>query len=87
MLQIWQFENNYQPETGLVNAVDTYPSTTMWDTASYMGALMAAYELRIIDKQVFDAECLFAIRFSTFDRVDRGRKCLDSSVVVPDREG
>jgi len=28
------FENNYNPETGLVNAVDNYPSTTMWDTGS-----------------------------------------------------
>ena len=28
------FENNYQSETGLVNAVNDYPSTTMWDTAS-----------------------------------------------------
>src|SRR4051794_20894584 len=27
------FENNTQP-TGLANAVDDYPSTTMWDTAS-----------------------------------------------------
>ena len=35
------FENNYQPDTGLVNAVNDYPSTTMWDTASYMGGLMA----------------------------------------------
>jgi hypothetical protein len=48
------FENNYQARTGFVNAVDTYPSTTMWDTASYFGALMAARELGLIDKQVFD---------------------------------
>ncbi|NEX63924.1 DUF3131 domain-containing protein [Noviherbaspirillum sp. 17J57-3] len=49
------FENNTQPETGLVNAVDGYPSTTMWDTASYIGALVAARELGIITpKQAYD---------------------------------
>jgi hypothetical protein len=48
------FENNYQPETGLVNAVQDYPSTTMWDTASYLAALVAARELKLIDKAAFD---------------------------------
>src|SRR5215831_18004174 len=48
------FENNYQPETGLVNAVHDYPSTTMWDTASSMGGLMAAYELGLITQNEFD---------------------------------
>ncbi|WP_028115284.1 DUF3131 domain-containing protein [Ferrimonas senticii] len=48
------FENNYQPSTGLVNAVDGYPSTTLWDTASYLGALVTARELAIIDKLTFD---------------------------------
>jgi hypothetical protein len=47
------FENNTQ-DTGLANAVDTYPSTTLWDTASYMGGLMAAYELEIITKAEFN---------------------------------
>lgn len=41
------FENNTQP-TGLANAVDGYPSTTMWDTASYLGAIIAARELGVI---------------------------------------
>lgn len=49
------FQNNYQPETGLVNAVDGYPSTTMWDTASYMAALVAAHQFNFIDKQTFDS--------------------------------
>lgn len=48
------FENNYQKDTGLVNAVDNYPSTTMWDTASYLGALTAANELGIIDAGEFN---------------------------------
>ncbi|SPW32471.1 Protein of uncharacterised function (DUF3131) [Edwardsiella tarda] len=39
------FVTNYQPTTGLVNAANAYPSTTMWDTASYLAALVAAREL------------------------------------------
>ncbi|QHM94992.1 DUF3131 domain-containing protein [Kosakonia sacchari] len=51
----WQyFVANYQPTTGLVNAVNKYPSTTMWDSASYLAALTAARELGIIDKAEFD---------------------------------
>lgn len=51
----WEyFVTNYQPTTGLVNAVDGYPSTTMWDTASYIAAVVAARELGIIDKAEFD---------------------------------
>ena len=47
----WQyFVSNYQPTTGLVNAVNKYPSTTMWDSASYLAAMTAARELGIIDK-------------------------------------
>jgi len=42
------FERNTQP-TGLANAVDGYPSSTMWDTASYLAAIVAARELGIID--------------------------------------
>lgn len=48
------FENNYQPTTCLVNAVDGYPSTTIWDTASYMGALVSARELGILYDWLFD---------------------------------
>ncbi|MFW2589978.1 DUF3131 domain-containing protein [Sagittula sp. SSi028] len=48
------FEERFQPETGLVNAVGSYPSTTLWDTASYISALVAAYELCVIDKRDFD---------------------------------
>lgn len=48
------FENNYQEKTGLVNAVNNYPSVTMWDLASYLGGLVSVYELGIIDKAEFD---------------------------------
>lgn len=45
----WQyFVANFQPTTGLVNAVNKYPSTTMWDSASYLAAMTAARELGIM---------------------------------------
>jgi hypothetical protein len=50
----WQyFENNYRPETGLVNSVDGYPASTLWDTASYMMALIAAQRLNLVPRDVF----------------------------------
>lgn len=48
------FERNTQPDTGMVNAVDGYPSSTMWDTASYLAAMVAVRELGIIDEAAFD---------------------------------
>lgn len=49
------FENNYQRATGLVNSVDQYPSTTLWDLGSYAMGLYSALELGLIDEGVFDA--------------------------------
>jgi Protein of unknown function (DUF3131) len=48
------FRNNYQKETGLVNSVDEYPATSMWDTASYLMALISAQRLQIIDNKEFE---------------------------------
>ncbi len=48
------FENNYNPETGLVNAVNNYPSTTMWDTGSALAATITAHDFGFIDKKEFD---------------------------------
>lgn len=48
------FENNYQEATGLVNSVDKYPSTTLWDTGNYMMALISVKHLEIIPKSVYD---------------------------------
>lgn len=48
------FENNYQENTGLVNAVQDYPSVTLWDTASYMSGMLAALEFGIIGRGTFD---------------------------------
>ena len=48
------FDENYQPRTGMVNAASGFPSTTMWDTASYLGALVSAKELGVITADRFD---------------------------------
>jgi hypothetical protein len=44
------FANNTQPATGLVNAVDRYPSATLWDAASAMAAIVSAGELGVIPR-------------------------------------
>jgi len=48
------FDAHTEKSTGLANAVGDFPSTTMWDTASYISALVSARELGIITKQEFD---------------------------------
>ena len=48
------FVKNYQPETGLVNSVDGFPSTTIWDQASYLLGLISAERIGVIDRTVFD---------------------------------
>jgi len=59
----WQyFENNYQENTGLVNSVDGYPSTTMWDTASYLMGLISAEKLNVIPQEVFTIRMEKALR-------------------------
>lgn len=49
------FKNNVDPRTGLVNSVDNYPSTTLWDTASQLMALVSARKLEIITQKEFDS--------------------------------
>lgn len=56
------FRNNYQPETGLVNSVEAYPASTMWDTASYLMAIICAYRLEIIDTAEFDEKLSKALQ-------------------------
>jgi len=43
------FENNYQLQTGFVNSVDRYTSTTLWDLTSSLMATVSAYEIGLID--------------------------------------
>ncbi|EIJ42538.1 Protein of unknown function (DUF3131) [Beggiatoa alba B18LD] len=75
----WQyFINNVQKETGLVNAVQSYPSVTMWDTGSYLGGLMAAYELKIISPEEFDNRLMTVL--TTLSRLDLFRQEVPNKV-------
>lgn len=42
------FTNNTSPVTGLVASVDKYPSTTMWETGSFVVAILSAQRLGLI---------------------------------------
>ena len=46
------FEQNYQ-DTGLVNSVYAYPSTTMWDSGSVIFATIAARRMCLLDDNRF----------------------------------
>ncbi len=51
----WQyFLNNYQPKTGWVNSANQYPSTTLWDSASYLLGMHAMRSLDLITAADFD---------------------------------
>lgn len=51
----WKYyENNYHPETGLVNSVNQYTSTTLWDTGSALAATISAHDFGFIDQKEFD---------------------------------
>ncbi len=49
------FERNTDAATGLVSAVDGFPSTTTWDLGSSIVAIVAARELGILDAAGFDS--------------------------------
>ncbi|WP_242354347.1 MULTISPECIES: DUF3131 domain-containing protein [unclassified Anaeromyxobacter] len=49
------FERNYHPATGLVNSVEGYPNTTMWDLGSTVLATLAARDLGLVERSTFDA--------------------------------
>lgn len=67
--QIWAkvawryFTNNYNPQTGLVNSVDRYTTTTMWHVADVLAALIAAQELELIDRREFDVRLSRLLHF------------------------
>ncbi|PWQ98374.1 DUF3131 domain-containing protein [Leucothrix arctica] len=56
------FENNYQPKTGLVNSVNNFTSTTMWDTGSALAATIAAHDFGFIDQKQFDDRIVAMIK-------------------------
>ena len=39
-ISLQYFVRNYNPETGLVNSVEGFPSTTLWDQSSYLLGLI-----------------------------------------------
>lgn len=47
------FENNTITKTGMVNSVDQYNASTLWDTSSYMMGLISAHRLKIITEDNF----------------------------------
>ncbi|WP_096608017.1 DUF3131 domain-containing protein [Calothrix sp. NIES-2100] len=52
--QAWKyFERNWNPQTGLVNSGDNFPWTTWWDQGSALLGIHAAYQLRLLPKDVF----------------------------------
>lgn len=48
------FENNVDAGSGLPGSVDKFPSATMWDTGSYLLAVISAQQLKLIDSREFD---------------------------------
>lgn len=51
----WQyFQNNTQPNTGLVNAQDNYPTTSLWQIGDTLVAMTAAKQLQLIEAKEFD---------------------------------
>lgn len=59
----WQyFKNNTIEETGLVNSVDGFTASTMWDTSSYMMGLISAYKLSIIEEKEFDTRVIKVLK-------------------------
>jgi hypothetical protein len=56
------FERNYQPATGMVNSVHGYPSTTLWDLASYLHGMFSAFEIEIITEDTLSARYSQLIR-------------------------
>ena len=62
------FKNNTIEETGLVNSVDGYTASTLWDTSSYLMGLISAYKLGIVEHEEFDS---------------RIKKALNSLAILP----
>ncbi|MEM1303102.1 MAG: DUF3131 domain-containing protein, partial [Pseudomonadota bacterium] len=51
----WTYlDQNVQPDTGFVNSVDGYPSTTLWDQGSYLLGLVSAQRLGLVTEGEFE---------------------------------
>ncbi len=62
------FQNNTIESTGLANSANAYKSTTLWDSSSYLLAVISAKRLEIIDQKEF---------------VSRVNKFLATMLVIP----
>jgi hypothetical protein len=56
------FKNNTRPETGLANSVDNYNASTLWDTSSYLMAIISAHRLQLINNTEFDSRIIMALK-------------------------
>jgi len=50
----WQYFVNNTQESGLANAAEGLPYTSLWGSASYLMAIISAHQLDIIDDHEFD---------------------------------
>lgn len=65
----WTYiHRNTQAETGWVNSVDGFASTTLWDQGSYLLGLVSAVRLQVIDEAEFDRRMTGFL--TTLDAVD-----------------
>jgi hypothetical protein len=57
------FENNTNPENGLINSFDGFPTFSMWHVGDYLAALSAAHDFRLIDSTEFDQRVAPILKF------------------------
>jgi hypothetical protein len=57
------FENNTNPDNGLINSLDRYPVFSMAHVADYLAALAAARSFQLIDAREFDQRLSRILKF------------------------
>ena len=85
------FERNTRAETGLADSVAGFPATTMWDTGSYLLALLAAERLGLLPKADFDQRLSAALasllRLPLFDDALPNKSYDTRSLAMTDYNG
>jgi hypothetical protein len=66
------FENNTNPENGLVNSFDRYPVFSMAHLADYLAALAAARSFQLIDVHEFDQRLSRVLKFLNTMELSQG---------------
>ncbi|MEM7257241.1 MAG: DUF3131 domain-containing protein [Pseudomonadota bacterium] len=65
------FQNNYHPQTGLVNSVDGVETTTLWDLGSSIAAFIAARDFGFTTQHDFDHSIMALLQsLASIDLVD-----------------